>query len=52
MKVQLIAIHPDGRQTVVNTTNDIEYLDRIVESRDGMTWIGSDLCDLRVQYIR
>ena len=51
MKVQLVAVHPDGHKTVVNDTQDIEYLDRIVEARDGTTWLGSDLCDLKVQVI-
>ena len=52
MKVQLIAVHSDGKQTVVNTTNDSEYLDKIVEARDGTIWIGSELCALKVQVIR
>ena len=51
MKVQLIAVHPDGKKTVINTTNDVQYLDKIVEDRDGMAWIGSDLCDLKVQVV-
>lgn len=50
--VQLIAVHPDGRKTVVNDTNDVQFLDRIVEDRDGMVWIGSELCDLRVQVVK
>lgn len=49
--VQLIAEHPDGRKTVINSANDVEFLDKIVESRDGMIWIGSDLCDLKVQVV-
>lgn len=49
--VQLIAEHPDGKQTVINNTNDVEFLDKIVEARDGTMWIGSDLCDLRVQVV-
>ena len=49
--VQLIAVHPDGKQTVVNNTQDVEFLDKIVEARDGIVWIGSDLCDLRVQVV-
>lgn len=51
MKVQLVAIHDDGKKTVVNDTNDINYLEQIVEARDGTMWIGSDLCDLRVQVV-
>ena len=50
--VQLIAVHPDGSKTVINDTNDIAFLDKIVEDRDGMVWLGSDLCDLRVQVIK
>ena len=50
--VQLIAVHPDGKQTVSNTTQDVNFLDKIIESRDGMMWIGSDLCDLRVQVVK
>lgn len=52
MKVQLIAIHSDGKTTVVNTTNDTEFLEKIIEARDGMVWIGSDLCDLCLQVIK
>lgn len=50
--VQLVAVHSDGKQTVINDTQDTEFLDRIVEARDGSIWIGSELCDLRVQVIR
>lgn len=50
--VQLVAVHADGKQTVINTTQDIDFLDKIVEARDGSVWIGSELCDLRVQIIR
>ena len=50
-RVQLVAVHPDGKQTVINTTNDAEFLDRIVETRDGTMWIGSDLCDLMVKVV-
>lgn len=50
--VQLIAVHPDGKQTVINNTQDVEFLDKIVEARDGTMWIGSDLCDLRVQVVK
>ena len=50
--LQLIAVHPDGKQTVINNTQDINYLDKIVEDRDGTMWIGSDLCDLRVQIVK
>ena len=50
--VQLIAEHPDGKKTVINTTQDVDFLDRIVEDRDGTMWIGSDLCDLRVQVVK
>jgi hypothetical protein len=51
MKVQLVAIDRNGKQTVINDTNDIAYLDRIIENTDGTVWIGSELCDLRVQII-
>lgn len=50
--VQLVAIHDNGEQTVINTTQDMAYLEKIVEMRDGSVWIGSELCDLRVQVIR
>ncbi len=50
--VQLIAEHPNGKKTVINNTNDVEFLDKIIESRDGMMWIGSDLCDLKIQVVR
>lgn len=50
--VQLVAVHSDGKQTVINTTQDVEFLDKIIEARDGSVWIGSELCDLRVQVIR
>ena len=49
--IQLVAIHSDGKKTVVNDTQDVEFLDKIVEARDGTVWIGSDLCDLRVQVV-
>lgn len=49
--VQLVAVHSDGKKTVINTTQDVEFLDKIVEARDGTMWIGSDLCDLRVQVV-
>lgn len=52
MKVQLVAIHSDGKQTVINTTNDVVWLDQIVEDREGTVWIGSELCDLRVQVVK
>ncbi len=47
--LQLIAVHPDGKKTVINTTQDLQFLDKIVEDRGGQIWIGSDVCDLRVQ---
>ena len=50
--VQLIAIHDDGHKTVINDTNDMQFLDQIVEDRDGTIWIGSELCDLRVQVVK
>lgn len=52
MKVQLIAIHSDGKETVINDTNDVRFLEQIVENRGGLIWIGNELCDLRVQVIR
>lgn len=52
MKVQLVAIRSDGKETVINDTNDVQFLEQIVENRGGMVWIGSELCDLRVQVIR
>jgi len=52
MTVQLIAVHPDGETTVINTTNDVEFLEKIIEARDGLTWIGSDCCDLRIQVVK
>ena len=51
-RIQLIAVHPSGKTTVINTTNDLNYLEKIVEARDGTVWIGSDLCDLRVQVVK
>ena len=51
LRVQLVVVHPDGKQTIINTTNDPVFLDKIVEDRDGTVWIGSDLCDLRVQVV-
>ena len=50
--VQLVAVHPDGEKTVINTTQDLTFLDQIVEDRDGTMWIGSDICDLRVQVVK
>lgn len=50
--VQLVAVHSDGKQTVINDTQDMAFLEKIVEMRDGTVWIGSELCDLRVQVIR
>lgn len=50
--IQLVAIHPDNRETIINTTQDIAYLDQIVEDRGGTVWLGSDLCDLKVQVIK
>lgn len=52
MKVQLVAVHNDGTHTIINTTNDPVYLDQIVEDRDGTIWIGSELCDLKVQVVK
>ena len=51
MKVQLVAIHENGSATIINTTNDPEFLEKIIEARDGTVWIGSDLCDLRLQVV-
>lgn len=50
--VQLVAVHSDGKKTVINTTQDVQFLDKIVEDRDGTMWIGSELCDLRVQVVK
>ena len=52
MKVQLIAVHDDGTETVINNTNDQAYLESIIEARDGTVWLGSELCDLRVQVVK
>lgn len=52
LKLQLVAVHSDGRKTVVNDTNDSEFLDEIIEKRDGTIWIGSELCDLQVQVVK
>lgn len=52
MRVQLIAVRSDGQNVLINDTNDIEYLNRIVEARDGTIWLGSDVCDLVVQVIK
>lgn len=51
MRVQLIAVHPDGRKTVINDTNDVHFLEEIVEKRGGLVWLGSDICDLKVEVI-
>lgn len=52
MRVQLIAIRPNGSSVIVNDTNDYQFLTRIVEARDGTIWLGSDICDLVVQVIK
>ena len=51
MKVQLVAIHDDGHTTVINDTNDTAYLDQIIEDCGGTVWLGSEVCDLRLQII-
>lgn len=34
---------------VVTEDHDVNYLDRIVEARDGMTWIKGEPCSLEVK---
>lgn len=49
MKFQLIAVDTKNTKVqVLAEDRDCEYLDRIVEARDGMTWIGSEPCTLKV----
>lgn len=49
MKFQLVAIDTKNTKVqVLAEDRDSEYLDRIVEARDGMTWIGSEPCTLKV----
>ena len=46
---QLLAVdHKDKVVQIVAEDSDYSYLDRIVEGRDGMTWIGSEPCSLKV----
>lgn len=52
LRVQLVAVHPDGRKTVINDTNDVNYLEEIADKRGGLVWLGSDICDLRVEVIK
>jgi hypothetical protein len=50
--VQLIARKADGQKTVINTTNDYEFLTKIIIARDGYAWIGDELCELVIEIIR
>lgn len=52
LRAQLVAVHPDGRETVINDTPDIRYLEEIADKRGGLIWLGSDICDLKVQVTR
>ena len=46
---QILAIdHCDKIVQVVTEDTDCAYLDRIVEGRDGIAWIGSEPCSLKV----
>ena len=49
MKFQLVAVdNNDKKVQILAEDCDTNYLDRIVEARDGMTWIGSEPCTLKV----
>lgn len=46
---QLLAVdHNDKVVQVVSEDTDCTFLDRVVEARDGITWIGSEPCSLKV----
>ena len=46
---QLLAIdHKNKIVQIVTEDSDCEFLDKVVEARDGMTWIGSEPCSLKV----
>ena len=49
VKFQILAVDSKNKVIqVVREDSDCEFLDRIVENRDGMTWIGSEPCSLKV----
>lgn len=46
---QILALdHSNKVVQVVTEDGDCGFLDRIVEARDGITWIGSEPCSLKV----
>ena len=36
---------------VLNQSNDLSYLDRIVEDNEGITYLAGEFCDLKVQRV-
>lgn len=46
---QLVAVnHKNTRVQILAEDRDISFLDKIVEARDGITWVGSEPCSLEV----
>ena len=46
---QLVAVNPKNvRVQVLAEDKDGDFLDKIVEARDGFTWVGSEPCSLEV----
>lgn len=44
---QLYGIDSKGVKHLINE-GDLAYLDRIVEARDGMCWIGGECCSFQI----
>lgn len=46
---QLVAIDDDKKVVqMLNEDTDSNFLEKIADARDGMIWVGSSLCDLKV----
>lgn len=49
IKFQLVAVNDENKKVqILNEDSDMNYLESIADARDGMMWVGSDLCDLKV----
>ena len=48
-KYQLVAIDDDKKVVqMLNEDTDSNFLEKIADAREGMIWVGSKLCDLKV----
>jgi len=46
---QLVAVNDDKKIVqMLNEDSDRDFLENIADARDGMVWVGSSLCDLKV----